>query len=42
MENLALMRKKIEELHCRKMGKAIADRLRLGGGKVVETCEVCC
>ncbi|CAH3168490.1 unnamed protein product [Porites lobata] len=38
MENLALMRQQIEELPYRRMPKAIADRLRLGG-KVVETCE---
>lgn len=41
MENLALMRKQIEELPYRRMPKVIADRLRLGG-KAVETCEVCC
>ena len=41
MEKLALLRKNIEELPYRRMPKAIADRLRLGG-KVVETCEVCC
>lgn len=39
MEKLAQERKRSEELLCRMMPKAIADRLKLGG-KAVETCEV--
>jgi len=39
MERLAQERKRSEELLCRMMPKAIADRLKLGG-KAVETCEV--
>ncbi|KAJ7380855.1 hypothetical protein OS493_007248 [Desmophyllum pertusum] len=38
MKKLAQERKRSEELLCRMMPKAIADRLKLGG-KAVETCE---
>ena len=39
MEKSALERKRCEELFYRRMPKAIADKLRLGG-KAVEICEV--